>query len=218
MIRPSDESYQATKRIKQGKVHLAAPFDELAKWIADRWQVVVLNVIYDARNDLHAPRLQVVLEHRKDEETFREGPNFDSYKQELIATKFIELCNRSPSQQRDVNGLFTVFSAFAPLAAEEADGKLTDRQIEEIQRRLGNSDLWCISRCFGEVTFMFYTDQQVAKYSADGKREAYAREYFAILKPLDEFDYLTLDDFTVRFDSKESFDRHYQGSWFNYYR
>lgn len=218
MIRPSDESYQATKRIKQGKDRLAAPFDELAKWIADRWHVIVLNVIYDARNDLHAPRLQVILERQKDAKVFRDGPNFDSIKQELIATKFIELSSRDPSQQWDVDGMFVVFSAFAPLAAEEADGKLTDQHIDDLQRRLGNPDLWCISRCFGQVTFMFYTDRQAAKYEADGTKDAYAREYFAMLKPLDEFDYLSLDEFTVGFDSKKNFDRNYHGSWFNYYR
>lgn len=63
MINFWDREYKSTKRIKQGKKFLAAPFDELARWIASTWNVSVLNVIYDRANSLHKPRLQIVLEH-----------------------------------------------------------------------------------------------------------------------------------------------------------
>jgi hypothetical protein len=136
----------------------------------------------------------------------------------LIAKRFIELTDGDDTQQFDLDGLFVVFSAFAPIAKEEADGKLTDKQIESLQNRIGNPDLWCISRCFSHVTFMFYTDEQAANHEAAGKRTAYAREYFAILKPKDEFDYLSVDDFSVQFDSKQNFDDNYQSNWYYYYK
>jgi hypothetical protein len=62
VITSSDREYKATKRIKQGKSQLAPPFDELAAWISSTWHVTVLNAIYDRANDLHAPRLQVILD------------------------------------------------------------------------------------------------------------------------------------------------------------
>jgi hypothetical protein len=73
LIKSSDSEYEATKRIKQGKARLAAPFDELAAWISERWSVTVLNVIYDGRNALHPPRIQVILEHEAEAQGFRDG-------------------------------------------------------------------------------------------------------------------------------------------------
>ena len=219
MITSSDKEFASTKRIKRGDDFLTSPFDTLADWISSRWDVVVLNVIYDSRDDLRAPRLQVILEHQYDADKFHSSDfNFDADKQASIAKQFIELTNSEQSPRYDVDGLFVVFSAFAPIAKEEADSKLSDEQIESLKNRIGNPDLWCISRCFGHVTFMFYTDVQAAEHEADGKRATYARDYFCILKPMDEFNYITADNFSVQFDSKQNFDDNYQSNWYYYYK
>jgi hypothetical protein len=70
LITSSDAEYKATKRIKRRTMRLAPPFDELAAWIGGTWAVTVLNVIYDPRDDLHPPRLQVILEHQEDADSF----------------------------------------------------------------------------------------------------------------------------------------------------
>ena len=218
MITSSDSEYKATKRIKQGQARLEHPFDELAAWIATTWGVTVLNVIYDRANDLRAPRLQVILEHRCDAEAFRDGYNYDAKKQQAIKAHFLDIINRQPSHGYDVDGLFVVFSAFAPIAKAEADSKLSEQQIEALKNRLANPDLWVISRCFGHVTFMFYTNEQVSKHEANGEKEEYAGKYFEILKPKDEFGYLSLQDFIVSFDSKQNFDDNYKSNWYYYYK
>lgn len=217
MISFDDPDYAATKRIKQGGARLAAPFDELAAWISATWHVTVLNVIYDRATDLHATRLSVILEHAEDQQLFRDGYNYDEQKQLAITAKFLEIINQQPSHTFDVAGLYVVFSAFAPCAKEEADSKLSESDIESLQNRIADPDLWVISRCFGHVTFMFYTDKQ-AKHHAAVKKITYARMYFDILKPFDEFGYLVEKDYTVAFDSKQNFDKNYQGNWFKYYR
>jgi hypothetical protein len=65
---------------------------------------------------------------------------------------------------------------------------------------------------------MFYTDAQANAYAAEGKREEYARKYFEMLKPYDEFGYLSEDTFVVHFDSKQNFDENYQSNWYYYYK
>ena len=166
MITPSDPGYLATKQIKRGEVQLGPPLDELAEWISKKWCVTVLNVIYDHRNDLHGPRLQVILEHDKDAQSFRAGFNFDKKKQSAIASQFIEIAHIKSGYEYDVDGLFVVFSAFAPLTLHEANEDITDEEINELKRRIDNAHLWEVSRCFGAVTFMFYTDSQVEEYAA----------------------------------------------------
>lgn len=218
MITPSDESYKATKRLKQRKSRPTPPFDELADWIGSNWDVTVLNAIYESANHLHAPRIEVVLEHQREAQEFHRGVNFDDEKQTAVASKFIELVSSNPNYQFDTNRLFVIFSAFAPLAHQEADSQITDKQIEKLKARIANPNLWEISRCFGSVTFMFYTDEQVRESKKKGLEKNYAKMYFELLKKHDEFGYLSEDEFIVSFDSKENFDKNYGSSWFNYHR
>ena len=175
-------------------------------------------MIYDRHNDLHAPRIQVILEHHDEVQSFRDGYNFNQKKQNAIALQFLEIINRQPDHGYDVEGLFVVFSAFAPLARQEADSKISEKEIESLKRRINNPDLWEISRCFGHVTFMFYTDAQLRKYIAKGIKAKYTSMYLELLKPYDEFGYLSEDNFTVDFDSKQNFDENYKSNWFYYYK
>ena len=220
MITPFDREFKATKRIKQGKKKLKSPFDELAQWISSTRRVNVLNVIYDRANSMHNPRLQVILEHKSELFRFQKGylGNFIAKEQKSIAKKFIEIIDRDGIQGFDLDGLFVVFSAFAPIAREDADQQVSDREIKELKLKIENPDLWEISRCFGKVTFFFYTDDQVKLYEQRGMKELYAQRYFELLKPHDEFGYLSLGSYQVFFDSKENFDNNYEGSWFYYYR
>ena len=218
MIISSDKEYQATKLIKQGKEVLAAPFNELAQWISSTWNVTVLNVIYDHTDLCCRPRLQVILELEKDAWTFRDGVNYDKQKQKHIIDEFRNIISRDKIQGFDVDNLFVVFSAFEPIAKEEADSQIHEEEIAALKNRIDNPDIWEISRCFGHVTFFFFTDDQVKRYEAEGKRDIYARMYFDLLKPHDEFGYLSEEEFKIKFDSKQNFDDNYRGNWFYYYR
>jgi hypothetical protein len=142
-------------------VQLASPFAELAMWISETWSVTVLNVIYDGRNDLHALRIQIILEYDVDTQSFRDGLNFDQKKQKAIASQFLKIISRQANHGYDVDRLFVVFSSFAPIALEEADARISDKEIKALKRRIANPHLWEISRCFGHVTFVFYKDAQV---------------------------------------------------------
>jgi len=175
-------------------------------------------VIYDRRNDLHAPRIQVILERRDEVQPFRDGYNFDQKKQNAIALQFLKIINRQTDHGYDVEGLFVVFSAFAPLALQEADSKISEKEIESLKRRINNPELWEISRCFGQVTFMLYTNAQVGKNTAKGIKAKYKSMYLELLKPYDEFGYLSEGNFAVDFDSKQNFDENFKSNWFYYYK
>ncbi|EMI24347.1 hypothetical protein RESH_05068 [Rhodopirellula europaea SH398] len=109
-----------------------------------------------------------------------------------------------------------MFSAFAPIAKEEADGLIPELEIKALKKRIANPDLWEISRCFGHVTFFFFTDEQVKKH--EGKKDEYAAMYFELLKPHDEFGYLKRIQFKINFDSKQNFDNNFESNWYYYYK
>ena len=147
MIRSSDREYRSTKHIKQGKKRLHAPFDELAEWISETRGVTVLNVIHDRRTSLHAPRIQVILEHQSQARKFHDGVDFDRQQQDAIAKKFLAIIGRDNKHPFDVDGLFVVFSAFSPIAREEADGKVTEAEIDaEGARRMNVFVRWSIEQ------------------------------------------------------------------------
>jgi len=216
LITPADDDYQATKKIKQGHEVLEEQFAELADWINERWSVTVLNVIYAPRNKLHAPRVSVILEHHGDAGSFRDGINFDKKKQNEVAARFIEIANQQADHGYDFEGLFVIFSPFSPVAHQEAKSKISDQDVEALKRRIGNSEIWEVKRLAGQLVFMFFTDAQVKENTENGTKAAYTDMYLNMLKPHDEFDYLTKDNCTVRFDSKQNFDDKYRGDW-NYY-
>jgi hypothetical protein len=179
--------------------------------------VNVLNVVYDRRNSLHAPRLQVIVEYEAHAKKFHKGVNFDRDKQALVADKFLEIIGRDSGLGFDVDGLFVVFSAFAPIAMQEADSLISKEELESLRKCINNPDLWDISRCFGHVTFFFYTDEQAKSAEKKGLHHDYADKYFELLKPHDEFGYLRRCDFKANVDSKQNFDENYQSNWFYYY-
>lgn len=219
MITPADKSYKATKRLLQGRAKLAYPFDRMVAWISKTWKVRVLNVIYDRVSQTRIPRLEVVLASHADAEKFdRSAAQYDDRKQNAVATKFSKLIADMPGRPFEVDRLFVIFSAFAPIARAEADGLITAADIDNFMLRIGNPDLWKISRFGGHATFFFYTNQQVARHKAAGLEADYARRYFYLVKPHDEFDYLSIDDYRISFDSKENFDKNYQGNWYYYYK
>lgn len=219
MVTSYDREYKATKLIKQGKAVLHPPFEELADWIASTWSVTVLNVIYDHIDvPQKRPRLQVIVEHSRHLETFRDGYNFDAAKQQAIASRFTEIVNRGNGTHYRVDRLLVVFAAFAPLAREEADDHITDAEVSALQGRIANPQLWTIHRCFGRVVFMFFTEEQKRTHARERFPEKYANMYFEVLQQHDEFKYLNRSRFAVEFDSKENFDNRYAGSWFYYDR
>lgn len=214
MITPADEAYKSTKRLLQGSDALAYPFDQLAAWISKTWDVRVLNVVYKYLDNVQAPRLQVILEQNADVEPLC----YDKQKQDAVATRFLELLADWSGCPFRVDGLFVVFSAFAPIALAEADGRLTDEDIDNFLGQLGNPELWTIQRFFGNAIFFFYTEEQVARSTAKGLQEDYARRYFDLLEPYDEFDCLKECDYRITFDSKQNLDKKYRGRWADYFR
>lgn len=84
--------------------------------------------------------------------------------------------------------------------------------------KIGNKDLWEISRCFSSTTFFFYTDNQVKENSCNGMLEKLNEEYYKLLKVYDEFDYIKRESYSICIYSKENFDRNYASNWYYYYK
>lgn len=231
MVVCSDPDYKETKLVKQGVKTVDPAFQDLANWINSYFNTKVLNVYYDRiKPDKNRPRLNIIFEYYDEAEKFKDKiGNFDKVKQELISNKFKELQNNlvysQPFLKRIFNSnkfetknLLVIFSAFEPIAREEANKNIPENKIEDLQSEIALVDLWKIYRQFELTTFFFYTDTQLKKYSSDGTTNFLKSKYYDLLKQYDEFDYIKPDTYFIKFDTKENFDNNYQSSWFYYSR
>jgi len=234
MIVPSDKDYKETKLIKEGRAYMNPDFRPLADWIDKNYNVNVLNVYYDITTGAYNkpfPRLNIIFEFLEDELKFRDGylGNFYSDKQKIIAKIFDEIVNgnkqtvpiwsfiKSPKNKYDTRGLLVIFSAFKPIARDEANEGIPEKDIECLIAELNNPNVWKIIRFAAGVTFFFHTDKQADNAKETGYIHQLADKYFEILKKYDIFDYFDRKEFSISVDSKENFDKKYEGNWFYYF-
>jgi hypothetical protein len=235
MIVSSDPDYFDTKLVKQGKKHLEPVFQELADWIFETFGSRPLNVYYDKIEvDKNRPRLSIIFEHYEDVPKFRDKiGNYDSEKQKVIADKFRQLLKgganangnyfsrlfkKAEHSIYNTDRLLVIFTAFEPIAREETNGKIPKATIEKLKTELKSKNIWEIYPEFASTTYFFYTDQQIEEAKGNGTTEMMKKQYYDLLKKYDEFDYVKPDTFFLTFDSKENFDKTYQGNWFYYSR
>lgn len=220
MIAPSDESYLETKRIRKLGRGLDGPFQELAMWIASTYSVRVVNVRQDTVGPDDRPRLEVILERSSEVVRFREigSINFDQEVQRQVKSEFLSLCRQCGRPFHDERRLFVVFSALEPVARWEACSKIRQSQLDQIVVSLGIPDLWCLRLSFDHLLIFFYTESQAAKNESSALRGQIESKVCSLIRPHDEFGFFQSDRVASRVDSKENFDRVYQGNWFNYLR
>jgi hypothetical protein len=234
MIVPSDPDYKETKLIKEGKASINPDFKPLADWIDKKYGVRVLNVFYDITTGAYNkpfPRLNIIFETREEQSKFKTGLwGFNLDRQKTIARKFDELVNgnkqtisfwsftKGKENKYDVQGLLVIFDAFKPVARDETNEGIPETEVENLIADINNPDLWKIVRFAAGATFFFYTDQQADNAKATEYIQQLADKYFDLLKKHDQFDYFDRETFSISVDSKENFEKKYEGNWYYYFK
>ena len=235
MIVSTDPDYLDTKLVKQGVKTLDPVFQELADWINQKFDTPVLNIYYH-KIEVHTntPRLNIIFEYYHDSIKYRDQiGNFDSGKQMMVAAKFKQILsgntyannnffarifNKLKALKFDTEKPLVIFDEFEPVAREEINAKIPQKEIDRLKQELASKNVWEIYREFATTTYFFYTDKQIEDYKTDGTTQKMTQQYFDILKKYDEFDYIKSDTNFLAFDSKENFDKNFESNWFWYSR
>nr|WP_319573428.1 hypothetical protein [uncultured Draconibacterium sp.] len=232
MIVSSDKEYVETKLIRQGKKKIKKDFVALVDWIQQNYEIKPINIYYEYDKLISKPRLMVILEYEKEEKRFLKDTLFP--KPEIaqnILSQFKILYGSTENYERkfpwinnyqikdfSLDKLFVIFKNFENIAKKEATSKIPQEKIEKLEKKLKIKDLWKIFKFWYIPTFFFYTDKQIEEYSKKGVEKYLTDCYFDLLKKYDEFDYIKREDFKIKLDSKENFDKNYQSNWFYYTR
>lgn len=212
MLRITDPEYKNTRLIKLNKQKMDSKFDSFALWINQKYAVEILNIYTDTLEE-NTLRLQLIFEFESDRSKFFLKDRFTSSirMKNDISKKYKKLVEPLLNQN-----ILVLFYAFEPLAKEEANTKIPSKTIQAFKEK-HKDVLWEVSR-FGEHTsFFFNTQPELNRARKSGKTNELKEEYFKQLKHFDEFSYFNLANFNAVFDSKESFDKNYNGSWRAYY-
>jgi hypothetical protein len=233
MITAWDNDYKETKLIMQAKASMKPEFKPLAEWIDKKYNVKTVNIIYDTIEPRNQPRLQICFEFASEKEKF-DGPtlfSFDPKKQREIGQQLktvlraqrlakskslFSFFQKSERTTYDVDDVFVYYSAFKPIAQEEANGQIPKERLEKLKEDINDKNLWYILNSFAIATFFLFTDEQVIQYEMTDLKAGWSKKYFEILKEYDEFNYWSESEFSIKFDSKENFDNKYYSNWYYY--
>jgi len=233
LVASSDRAYKRTKLIKQGKKRIDKKFALLAEWISKMYGVKVLDIQEEFMTHNNKVRIAVHLETYQERIAFKKDndwwSNFDPLKQHNIAEKYLEIGNVHKVPTHGVLGklkkrnptttdIFVSFSAFEPIAREEANGLIPKHSIETLYKTLECPEIWTISRCFATVTLFVYQDEHKDKIKSSPEFKHIEDTYFKLLKEYDEFDYWKRENFGIGIDSKQNFDDNYESNWYYYYK
>ena len=219
-----------------GKEIMNPDFRPLADFIDKTFGVRTINIIYDTIDQGTRPRIGICFEYAHEMQSFNENNghmNFDSKKQKLIADKFkqtiidqgiikkkglFDFLGKSEVPKYQTDNIWVYYSAFEPIAREEANQSVPQEKVLQLKTELNCKDLWEISKCFSVTTFFLYTDEQVKQYENSETRKIWADKYFDLLEPYNEFGYFKRDKFNVYLDSKQNFDNNYESNWYYYFK
>ncbi|WP_299261419.1 hypothetical protein [uncultured Aquimarina sp.] len=223
MIFSFDIEYKKTKLIKQGKSRIDEKFENLAKWISEKYNVNVLDIQEKFNEDDNGIRIAVNVETLKEEQKFKMSEHWLSgvpdIRQKEIAEKYTQIRNSLKVIKRipKIDDIFVVCFAFEPLAKEEVNLLIPEKRIENIYKELELPEIWKISRCFENATLFVYKDKQKNKIKNSTKFKLIEDKYFDLLKEYDEFNYWKRENIEIKIDSKQNFDDNYESNWIHYY-
>lgn len=217
MLHVFDEAYKETRRVLEGLAETKPPYKALIEWIGQQpGGENVLNVVYwmCARS---RPCLTVVFERQSDVIRFAGNDIGSRELNGSIITKFREILIEQRNTKIATEDIFVILAAFAEVERAVANGKVPPEAVFGFQHSLADPSIWLMQPRGGVLRVFFHTDAQLAASEQSGIRAKIATGYQAVVAPYDEFGYVREEPIEPLFDSRERFERDYQGSWQGYY-
>lgn len=223
MLYCNKELYDQTCAIKKGEQQLSPCLEALRSEVSASLGIRIVSIVYDTIDIGPArgrPRLNLIVESSGDQKKIcADHFDFKEGVKERVLAAFSRIVDRMGLRdQFDTRNVLLIHDQFSDEALNRAAFAVLERHKEELVGRFATDDVRDIAG-MSRVLVVFFTDEKakagaLANGAADRIRAA-CRDAMACY---DEFDYLSDEEFTVVFDSKENLDQNYQGSLFYYFR
>lgn len=226
MYNATDAAYLQSTAIKKGEYQLHPKDQELVDWITGITGIKALNFCFETVETLMGYRVQhirVIAERIAECRKMDGTPEYGK-----IIARFQQYFDEYGTTNKD-NLKNEVFPRAGGIYPETI---LSFRPLEEIELKIANEkamdeivaiadhypQVWVISINMNWQNIFYYTDEQLMANRSNGVNEEIKSKILDILKQYDEYDYFGEHSLQVQFDSKEAFDRDYDGNWCYYYK
>ena len=223
MLFLNDKIYYETKDLILGKREKSLLLVEFSDWIQSTFSVELLNFQLDNVPYTNRLRLWMIMKNTSDWQTIRNPyywvnrPPEPVPSEQKISQEFGALALRHefthPSKLKDVLVVCNDFSEEAKYEAHEKAGKEIRTRIE-----LEFPMIWRVRGLLTHSAIFYELDADVLKYELNGTSNRITDTYYSILKQYDDLNYFTRENISLIFDSKENFDKNYEGNMFYYSR
>ncbi len=214
MLSPSDSDYKLTSNVKLGLARMQQQFEPLAELIEAKYHQPVLNILLEEVGPDKLQRLQIVFERESARQTFLNADGFCDTQRQVAIAKAAYRLGALVARKGD----FVIFSSFEPIARAEAVGKISAKEQARLIAALEGVPIWTFSIFLSYVTVMLETCQNVQESEARGWQAACRQAIQAAAQQHDRFGYIAETPVWIAFDSRENFEKNYQGNWQYFYK
>lgn len=225
MYNAKDKSHIRARAIKKGEYKLNPVHQEFVDWASNLLGVRVLDFELETKETSRGYKQQIVaiiVERIEEEERLEK----DYGKQQVIAQRYLaylsstpEIARRTDPLKKDawpisINPYPEILVFFYPLERVEKSIAETNIKAEWEKTLATFPEFWTLSQ---DVIFL-HTNEQCANRASSGLEARLTEAYLKLIKQHDEFGYLGAHSISFRFDTKESFDKNYDGNWYYYWK
>lgn len=219
MITNLDPEYKDTLEVKRKEKKLPEISQRLISWINKEYEVQAINIYFDKNIPDDRPRIQVIFDNAEDKAKFLENGigNYLREKQKSISVQYIELVKElGLKESHQTDNVFVCYSEFSSINKSNIYNSVPKDRLGELFEKYKNQHVWQIQVYGSGLIVFFYTNNEKNNPDNDTMIENLQNEYFSLIKPFDEFGYLSKT--WVKKESKEDFDNIYEGNWFYWSR
>ena len=217
MVLLEDEIYEETKRILSGKFKISPILNELNEWFSNIFSINLINFEFNKlKHTQKTYRLLLIFRTTDDKnKMFIEPFKPNEQYQKIIAEKFRELALKYNFTDRfNLEKIFVAFNDFSAEAKADANWKAFKKANKKIRNKF--PVVWHMISEFESPVIFYFNDNDILTNEENGTSKKIIDEYYSILKKYDEFGYFSVENFIIKFDSKENLDNNYEGNLFYY--
>jgi hypothetical protein len=223
MLFCNDKLYEVTRSLKVGTSKLPRPMLELKSRIADCLNLEIVNIYYDTIDIGPAkgrPRLNLIVDSEDDFERLHAGPfAIKSEAGEAILREFSAIVEQmSLKNEYETRNVLLTVDCFSGEAMRRAVSSAIECDEKTLLNTFSSPGLWKIDSISPTMVVFFINERAKNLAASDGTAAKIRTACYESAKRFDEFNYISVENFGVHFDSKENLDKNFAGSLFYYFR
>ena len=214
--------YRTALNAKNGRDRSPKLLRDLKAWIENKYSISVVLLKYSTINigpQAGRPSLNVIVETDRDYDAIHKDwltlkPSVNA----AISKQFALMIAETDSSSYSADAVHITTDNFSEEAMRISTAEFLEAELESTVDRFAEQGLWTLTAMSREIVAFFFSDNQKDAAKQNGCFELLTDHCFERIAQYDPFRYFKRPCFPIRMDSKENFDKNYQGNWYYYFK